>query len=275
MSSLALYFGNGASVDNLLENFDVLQKIAEPRTTVNAMHLIKRSHAVQREIRKTSKMKPQIEERECPHCKAILLCNERSCSKCATVLELTWLQMPTEAEMRYKLQTHQFPCSYKRINHFNEKLAQLQGKERTQIPNSVFVSIRMELEKTHTGIETLTPLHTRKILRKLSMARYYEHSNFITSRLNGFALPCLPFGEEEILRKMFFSIQAPFFKFAPTTRKNFLNYAYCFRKFLELRNYDWLLTYFSLLKSRDKLAEQDRIWERICIELEWQFIPSL
>jgi hypothetical protein len=29
------------------------------------------------------------------------------------------------------------------------------------------------------------------------------------------------------------------------------------------------------LKSRDKQHEQDKIWAKICAELNWQFIPSL
>jgi hypothetical protein len=29
------------------------------------------------------------------------------------------------------------------------------------------------------------------------------------------------------------------------------------------------------LKSREKVWEQDKIWAKICAELNWQFIPSL
>jgi hypothetical protein len=30
-----------------------------------------------------------------------------------------------------------------------------------------------------------------------------------------------------------------------------------------------------LLKSRDKLKIQDKIWEKICEELDWPFYPSI
>ena len=30
-----------------------------------------------------------------------------------------------------------------------------------------------------------------------------------------------------------------------------------------------------LLKNRDKLYNQDKIWERICTDLRWQFIRSI
>ena len=37
--------------------------------------------------------------------------------------------------------------SYKRINHFNEWLAQFQAKETTQIPQEVYDKILLELKK--------------------------------------------------------------------------------------------------------------------------------
>ena len=61
----------------------------------------------------------------------------------------------------------------------------------------------------------------------------------------------------------------------PTNRKNFLSYSYVLHKFCELLEYDHLLEYFSLLKSREKLHAQDLIWEKICNDLNWEFIPSL
>ena len=61
----------------------------------------------------------------------------------------------------------------------------------------------------------------------------------------------------------------------PATRKNFLSYSYVIHKFCELLEFDHLLEYFPLLKSREKLHQQDLIWTKICRDLKWQFIPSL
>ena len=63
-------------------------------------------------------------------------------------------------------------------------------------------------------------------------------------------------------------------KHCPPERKNFLSYSYVLHKFCELLEYDNLLCYFSLLKSREKLQEQDKIWKKICEELKWEYIPS-
>jgi len=61
----------------------------------------------------------------------------------------------------------------------------------------------------------------------------------------------------------------------PEERKNFLSYSYVLHKFCQLLELDDLLVYFPLLKSREKLQQQDRIWEKICGSLRWQYIPSI
>jgi hypothetical protein len=88
-------------------------------------------------------------------------------------------------------------------------------------------------------------------------------------------MPHLPPDLEEKLRSMFKQIQTPFLKWAPPNRKNFLSYSFVLHKFIQLLEKDEYLHCFLLLKSREKLWQQDRIWEKICAELGWQFIPSL
>ena len=74
---------------------------------------------------------------------------------------------------------------------------------------------------------------------------------------------------------MFKEIQVPFEKFCPEKRKNFLSYNYVMYKFFELLELDEYLSCFQLLKSRNKLHQQDLIWKNICQSVKWQFIPSL
>jgi hypothetical protein len=35
------------------------------------------------------------------------------------------------------------------------------------------------------------------------------------------------------------------------------------------------LKYFPLLKSRDKLHQQEQIWKKICDDLGWKFVRSI
>tara|TARA_B100001094_G_scaffold183975_1_gene178240 strand:- start:236 stop:1201 length:966 start_codon:yes stop_codon:yes gene_type:complete len=166
--------------------------------------------------------------------------------------------------------------TYKRINHFNEWLAQFQAKERTDLPNEIYGNILNELKKNkYIVIQNLKYNDIREILKKLKYNKYYEHIPHILSIITGKNAPTLDRKSEEILRSLFKEIQIPFMKNCPPNRKNFLSYSYVLHKFCDLLEYDHLLEYFSLLKSREKLHAQDLIWEKICKDLEWEFIPSL
>lgn len=166
--------------------------------------------------------------------------------------------------------------AYKRINHFNEWLAQFQAKESTDIPQDVYDQILLELKKERiTDMKLLSPGKLREILKKLKKNKYYEHVPHIINRLNGEPPPTINRETEEELRRMFKEIQIPFHKFCPKTRKNFLSYSYVLHKFVELLELDEFIPCFMLLKSREKLHQQDQIWKQICEYLKWQFIPSV
>ena len=166
--------------------------------------------------------------------------------------------------------------AYKRINHFNEWLAQFQAKESTDIPNDVFDSIWVEIKKERiTNMALLTQTKVRDILKKLRLNKYYEHVPHIINRLNGLPAPIMNRETEEKLRNMFKEIQIPFLKHCPKERKNFLSYSYVLHKFVQLLGYDQYLVNFPLLKSREKLHQQDIIWKEICEDLKWEFIRSI
>jgi hypothetical protein len=166
--------------------------------------------------------------------------------------------------------------AYKRINHFNEWLAQFQAKESTEIPQDVFDQILMEIKKERiVNTCDLTPSKVRLFLKKLGLNKYYEHVPHIINRLNGLPAPIMSREVEEKLRIMFKEIQAPFIQVCPKNRKNFLSYSYVLHKFVELLGYDQYKSCFPLLKSREKLHQQDTMWKQICTILGWQFIKSI
>lgn len=166
--------------------------------------------------------------------------------------------------------------AYKRINHFNEWLAQFQAKESTDIPEEIFQAIMDELKKERiSNIEDIKPGKIREILKKLKCTNFYEHVPYILNRINGKNAPVMSREVEEKLRFMFKEIQSSFIKHCPKTRSNFLSYSYVLYKFCELLELDDYLQCFPLLKNRDKLYNQDKIWERICADLRWQFIRSI
>jgi DNA-directed RNA polymerase subunit RPC12/RpoP len=165
--------------------------------------------------------------------------------------------------------------AYKRINHFNEWLAQFQAKESTEIPEEVFENIETQIKKERLQASSLNRSKIREILKKLKYNSYYEHVPHILSRLNGHTAPVMDRETEEKLRYLFKEIQPSFQKHCPSDRSNFLSYSYVLYKLCELLDLDDFLHCFPLLKNRDKLYAQDKIWEKICKNLQWEFIRSI
>ena len=166
--------------------------------------------------------------------------------------------------------------AYKRINHFNEWLAQFQAKEKIELPEDIYKEVNAELRKNiYFDVQKLNDKMVRDILKKLKYNKYYEHIPHIINVIGGEKAPTLNRKSEEMLRSLFKEIQIPFMNNCPSSRKNFLSYSYVLHKFCELLEYDHLLENFPLLKSREKLQQQDIIWKNICSDLNWQFIPSI
>jgi len=201
--------------------------------------------------------------------------SDLTCENCGAVVttliseELTYRE---EQEASEKIINY----SYKRENHFNEWLSQFQAQEMTTIPDEVIESLRSELKKIKIRkLEDITHAKIRSLLKKLRLNKFYEHVPYITNILNGIKPPSMSQELEETLRMMFKDIQKPFDDNCPTERKNFLSYSYVLYKMCELLGEDEYLQYFPLLKSKEKLYQQDVIWRLITQQLRWEFIPTV
>ena len=160
--------------------------------------------------------------------------------------------------------------------HLNEWLAQFQAKESIEIPDEIYNKILTELRKNRvTDMKKLNLPYMKKILKKLHLTQYYEHTTYIISKLSGVPPPTISRETEEKIRLMFRQIQVPFEKYCPKDRTNFLSYSYVLHKFFQLLELDDFIKYFPLLKSREKLKHQDKIWEKICSDLNWDYYPSV
>lgn len=166
--------------------------------------------------------------------------------------------------------------SYKRENHFNEWVSQFQAKESTSVPPELIQQLREEFKKLRIkDLSDVTHDKVRAILKKIDKASYYEHAPYITTLLNGIQPPTMPQVLEDRLRLMFYQIQKPFEKHRPAKRKNFLSYSFTLYKMCELLGEDQYLPCFPLLKSKEKLYEQDKMWKGICHELKWEYIHTV
>lgn len=171
--------------------------------------------------------------------------------------------------------------SYKRVNHLNECLNQMQGKETTEISDALMQRVLDELKKRRiTDVSKVTMAMLRAILKKLDESKYYEHLPSLLQRLNGTKLPYLMPELERRIKQMFSQMQMPYMKHAPKGRTNFMSYNFCVYKCLQLLGHDEYLEhnnchFIKLLKSREKLQDQDKVWAKICEELNWLFLPSM
>jgi ribosomal protein L37AE/L43A len=217
--------------------------------------------------------------------------DENICSKCNNKININYIEgisicihcgeqyniLIDSDKPNYKEPTYESNYfAYKRINHFNEWLSQFQAKESTDISSEIIEKILLELKKERIlNVANITNNKIREILKKLKLNKFYEHIPYIINKINGKPPPTITKEMEEKLRFMFKEIQTPFEKHCPKNRKNFLSYSYVIHKFIQLLDMDEYLIHFPLLKSREKLYQQDKIWKNICKELNWEFINSI
>ena len=169
--------------------------------------------------------------------------------------------------------------NYKRNNHFQECLNQLQAKENTTIPQQIIKDLIFEFKKYNiTNPKLFTNSLIKSYLKKLKYNKYYEHIPTIINEFCGLPAPTMTPELEQQLKIMFDEIQTPFEKYSKIVcpfRKNFLNYNFIFYKMCQLLGKDEFLSYFSMLKNRERLYEHDLIWKGICNDLHWEFIASI
>ena len=200
--------------------------------------------------------------------------SEQVCSNCGVTDYFLGEELTYKEEQETAEKTISY--SYKRENHFNEWISQFQAQETTTIPPEVIQQLRTEFKKLKIKkLNEITHAKVRTLLKKLRLNKYYEHVPYIANSLNGIEPPKLSKILEEKLRIMFKEIQEPFDKHCPPDRKNFLSYSYVLYKFCELLGEDNFLQCFPLLKSKEKLYQQDVIWKLICQELKWEFIQTI
>jgi len=111
---------------------------------------------------------------ECPNCNKDMIFNMNeayiSCSACGYQdFVLIDSDKPSYKDPPREVSYY----AYKRINHFNEWLAQFQAKESTEIPQEVFDAILFELKKERiTNMATLKRSTLREILKKIKFNKY-------------------------------------------------------------------------------------------------------
>jgi hypothetical protein len=207
-------------------------------------------------------MIPQDEE-------GILICNHSACGKFITYIVDS--SKPTNKEPPNEVSY----TAYIRLNHFKEILSQFQAKETTQIPEDVIQAIRDRIKKERIqNYNEITYDKMREILRKLGFNKYFEHIQYINS-IFGVKPPIMSEELHETLCVLFIEIQQPWALHCPPNRRNFFNYTYTLYQLCVLLDQTQYLPYIPMMKDREKQLDQDMIWKKVCMELDWEFFATV
>jgi hypothetical protein len=210
----------------------------------------------------------------CPICSTALMLNSVKaamvcphCGYCIAYLDAT------AANMSYSDEYELSSFSYKRSTHFEDCMKQIQGKESFVVPDDVLQMIMHELYTQRVlRVEDVTQTKVRTAMKRLRQRKYYDHVAQVTMRLSGVRPPRISAEAEEACKRMFTAMGPVFDKHAGV-RKNFLSYKYVLFRFFHLLGLKHMLTAVCLLKGHDKLQLADTIFEKVCAELGWNFVP--
>jgi hypothetical protein len=220
----------------------------------------------------------------CNECKEYLLF-ERGylvCNSCG----LCKYDMDIEGELSYKeLQDYDYrpQFTYDKKSHLEDWLRRFTAKENKTIPQNVLDNVILEASKERIrDLNLLTEEKVKKYLKKLNLNDYYDNVISIINRINNRPPFQLTSEVENKIKFMFQQIQEPYEKHKPSSRKNFLSYSYVLHKIFQILGLHEFAKYFPLLKSADKLRQQDEIFKKIVMEMaekdkstKWVFYPSM
>ena len=220
----------------------------------------------------------------CSKCNILLEVEEgcytcHSCGFCKLGIEQS--SEPSYKELQDYVYKPQF--TYQKLTHLEDWLRRFQSKENRYIEQSILDKVILEAKKQRiTDLNTLNEEKVKKFLKKLNLNDYYDNVIAIINRINGRPPFQLTVEIENKIKTMFQQIQAPFVKHKPPSRKNFLSYAYILYQFFKILGLNEFAKYFPLLKSADKLRQQDEIFKKIVADMSetdksinWVFYPTI
>jgi hypothetical protein len=161
--------------------------------------------------------------------------------------------------------------SGKRVTHFKNWLARLQGKEKCSITIDEMESIKSLVERYPDSMTEFDRI--RSAMKQLHLQKYYNNVYYVMRYVFGYSMVELRKINEARLLAMFMRIQEPFARITGT-RTNMLSYQFLIKKFCQLLGYR-VAEFIPNLKSRNNLQQQDYMWRQICDEMGLPFYASV
>lgn len=224
------------------------------------------------------------DELYCDNCN-IILTIEHGFSVCYNCGKSTSaVQHPTEPSFKEMQEMDlRTQYTYEKATHLSDWLRRFQAKEHKDIPQSILDQVVMEAHKQKVrDLSELTESDVKKYLKNLNLNEYYDNVISIINKINKRQRFILTPEVEQKIKDMFQQTCILFVKHKGTVRKNMLSYSYLLNKYMLILGLPEFSKYFFLLKSPEKLREQDHIFKKIVDELartdkktNWRFFPSL
>lgn len=167
--------------------------------------------------------------------------------------------------------------NYRLENHLKNTILNAQGKEKYNIPNSVIVKITNELKslKIINWEKNLKKNLLKKIIKRLKLSKYIDHTPKIYFILTNCRYIDISLEDEEKIRIMFSKLKYSIKANAKGSRKSFPSYSFITRKITELLGMKEYVEHFPLLKSPEKNEQLERMWIKVCEDMELEYIRSM
>ena len=207
--------------------------------------------------------------------------NKIICNECSSVYNIQSIQTSFKDIDRVNLSQK---YKYKKKVHFRDTVNQYQGKQNKKIDPKIF-TILEEQFLIHNLVNlkgkinsekyaNITKEHIYMFLFETNNSNYYEDINMIHTYFTG--IPCPDISEiEHLLYEDFDKVVDAYESLEDIDRIHFLNGQYILYQLLRRRKVKVKESDFDILKTRERLVEHDDIYQKICIKLEWTFIPTV
>lgn len=207
--------------------------------------------------------------------------NKIICNECSNVHSVQSIQTSFKDIDRVNLSQK---YKYKKKVHFRDTVNQYQGKQNKRIDPKIFLILEEQFKihnlvnnegKTYTEkYSNITKEHIYMFLFETNNSNYYEDINMIHTHFTG--IPCPDISDiEHLLYEDFDKVVDAYESLEDVERIHFLNGQYILYQLLRRRKIKVKESDFDILKTRERLVEHDEIYQKICMKLEWTFLPTV
>lgn len=190
-----------------------------------------------------------------------------SCHKSRPFLDVTSASMGFGRNVEFNR------FNYERKCHLSDKLSKVQAKKYVDISLDKYEAVMTRLAQKRIAPEDVTIPKVYEIVRDLKFRNCYTAIPQIYSQLLNKPVTLFSDSQKFKLHNMFRAVQEPYER-VEKTRKNFVAYNYCMHKLVQLLGLDYFTEHFPLLKGDKNLKSHDSIWQSVCKDLDWEFVPS-